>query len=331
MRLQLIFAALVMLAVPGVSRAVTITTNSFLPPGSTTTWVTNGDSYTITPAGATFMVGRWDNPGAILNQTGGSITFTGDWGPTGIGNVPGGWGIYNMSGSAIFNATNLNGASSAYTFSIQGFSGSALNMTNNAVANIGSLTLAANSGSPAKVVLAGNASLTVKKVGNVDNGYSVGAGSYFDFNIGSLATFTVSGSNQVYYQNLVTNGYIRINGVSQSDFSMFQVSGSTLSLNFRPTGVTAKNSPGGIFVTWVPLSPATGYNVYRSTTNDGSGYLLVGGIAGQSSTNYTDITAKYLTNYYYAVSATNSLGEGAKSVPSSVVMWLQPGLVISIH
>ena len=53
---------------------------------------------------------------------------------------------------------------------------------------------------------------------------------YVSFASGSTATLTVASESLSSYQTLVSGGYIRVNGVTQSDFSKFQVAGDTLSL-----------------------------------------------------------------------------------------------------
>jgi hypothetical protein len=55
-------------------------------------------------------------------------------------------------------------------------------------------------------------------------------------------------------------------------------------------------------LTWTatPDTYATGYGVYRSTT-DGSGYVRIAGVIGRTTTTYTDNTVSALTTYYYVV------------------------------
>jgi len=81
-----------------------------------------------------------------------------------------------------------------------------------------------------------------------------------------------------------------------------------------PTGVTAWStitSMGRITVSWNPVSEATGYKIYRSTSASGWGvYYYVG---STSSTAYTDTGLAAYTNYSYKVSAYNSYGESAQS------------------
>jgi len=207
---------------------------SFIPPGNTTTTVGAGQEYII-GTGQSFQVGMWQTQAAILNQTGGSITVTGSWGNFSIGSSDGPtWGEYNMSGNATFSATNLNGASGAYTFTITGYLGkSKLTMTDTATANIGSLTLKPYSGAAAKVVLSGSASLTVGVIGNAADGYGIGAGCYIDFVAKSLAKLTITGTHD--FTTLVTDGKIRIDG-ALADISQFVVVGNTLSLKQPPQG-----------------------------------------------------------------------------------------------
>jgi len=261
-------------AFPGAARAA-----SFVPPGSTITTVATGDAYTI-GSGEAFWVGRWNSAAAILNQTGGSITITGDWGNFGIGENPGGWGVYNMSGNATLSATTLNGANGAYSFSIQGYNGSKLTMTDNAVANIGSLTFGSYGGwGHVELSGTGNASLTVGKIGNNDNGYTFGSG-YITFASGSTATLTITGKGLADYEAHVAAGNIRIDGAT-TDISKFLLSGSTLSLapvvanptitatqndygTISPSGVTPLTSGGSQTYS---ITPAAGYHVATLTVD----------------------------------------------------------------
>lgn len=209
---------------------IVVNSGSFIPPRNTNTTVGVWDSYIISDS-QSFIVGNWNTGGAILNQTGGTITFTGTWvGRMGIGSSDGPtWGEYNMSGNAVFSATGLNGASSVYSYTITGYLGkSKLTMTDTATANIGSLTLKPFSGAAAKIELSGHASLTIGKIGNNTDGYIIGAGCYIDFVSGSQATLTITGTHD--FTNLVSAGSIRVDGIAQSNFSAFAVSGNTLSL-----------------------------------------------------------------------------------------------------
>lgn len=249
--------------------------------------------------------------GGTFAQQGGTINTIG---ATDIGWNSG--GVFNMSGTAVFTAesdVNLNRDSSGT---------STWSLTDSASVTLGG-ALNFNNGSTNRLLLSGAAAFTAATLGGLNS-----AGEYISFASGSAATLTLTGTHN--FTSLVTNGYIRADGAVVG-MSQFYVSGNTLSLLAPPTGVTAsKGSAGGIYVEWVASATANGYLVYRSTTNNGTGYGLIGGTSGQTATNYTDHTAQYLIHYYYAVSGTNSSGESVKSAPSSSVMLSNPGTMISI-
>jgi len=77
-----------------------------------------------------------------------------------------------------------------------------------------------------------------------------------------------------------------------------------------PIGLTA--SPQGIQIrlNWFSSDRATGYNVKRSTTSNGS-YTIIG--SSVTGTNYTDTTVTNGGTYYYAVTAVNAYGESSVS------------------
>jgi hypothetical protein len=60
------------------------------------------------------------------------------------------------------------------------------------------------------------------------------ANDYISFATGSTATLTVASKGLSDYQTLVSGGFIRVDGLTQSDFSKFQVAGHTLSLVPEP-------------------------------------------------------------------------------------------------
>jgi len=94
-----------------------------------------------------------------------------------------------------------------------------------------------------------------------------------------------------------------------------------------PTGLKAISGPatGSVRLDWTAVSNATGYNVKRSLTN--SGYVTIGATA---LTSYNDFTVRFLTNYYYVVSSTNSLIESTNSAAVFIKLPV-PGTVITIH
>jgi hypothetical protein len=92
-----------------------------------------------------------------------------------------------------------------------------------------------------------------------------------------------------------------------------------------PTGLTATLVSAQVVLTWnVPSldggSAITGYNLYRSTSLNGT-YEL---IASPTGSNYTDTNVSDGQTYWYKVGASNANGEGAQSAAVSVDV-PQPG------
>jgi glucuronoarabinoxylan endo-1,4-beta-xylanase len=86
-------------------------------------------------------------------------------------------------------------------------------------------------------------------------------------------------------------------------------------LPLAPTGLSGVAENGQAALTWLASSNAASYNVKRSTTNGGP-YDLV---ANVTTTNHTDTGLTNGIAYYYVVSALNPAGEGANSVPATVI------------
>src|SRR5690606_2815720 len=97
-----------------------------------------------------------------------------------------------------------------------------------------------------------------------------------------------------------------------------------------PTGVSASsNLSDKITVTWSAASGATGYDVYRNTTNNsGSATKLNGSVV--AALTYNDATAVAGTTYSYWIKAKNSTGDSAFSASASGVR-LQPGQGIDLR
>jgi hypothetical protein len=92
-----------------------------------------------------------------------------------------------------------------------------------------------------------------------------------------------------------------------------------------PTGVAAARGTCTILtatsvnVTWVQSASsfASGYDILRSTTN-GSGYALVGTVAGRATTSFVDTTVTFSTTYYYVVRASRNAWRSVNSNQASV-------------
>jgi fibronectin type 3 domain-containing protein len=88
-----------------------------------------------------------------------------------------------------------------------------------------------------------------------------------------------------------------------------------------PTGVAATATTSGIRVTWSPPtsdggSPITVYNIYRSTRSGAEKYYAT--VSG-TTLHYDDSSVRANKQYYYKVSAVNSVGEGPLSIEVSAV------------
>ncbi len=121
----------------------------------------------------------------------------------------------------------------------------------------------------------------------------------------------VTGTN--YTDNVaggVTYYYVvsAVNAGGESPNSLEVSATPTLAAPAAPTGLVANASDGQVSLSWAASVAATGYNIKRSTS---SGAEVT--IASAGTTSFTDLNAANGTTYYYVVSATNSVGEGANS------------------
>jgi fibronectin type 3 domain-containing protein len=129
----------------------------------------------------------------------------------------------------------------------------------------------------------------------------------------------ITGATNPYTQTLQTNGvtyYYVVTAVNNNGESAAstQVSATPTAPPSAPTGVTATPASGQATISWSPVSGATSYHIYWSTTT---------GVTPAHGTQITVLTSPYtqtlLTNgttYYYVVTAVNGNGE---SLPSNQV------------
>lgn len=82
-----------------------------------------------------------------------------------------------------------------------------------------------------------------------------------------------------------------------------------------PTGLAAVPGGNNAVLTWSPASPATGFNVKRSTTNGGPYVIIANNVAAPP---WLDGSLTAGTTYYYVVSAINAGGESPNSLQASV-------------
>ena len=98
-----------------------------------------------------------------------------------------------------------------------------------------------------------------------------------------------------------------------------------------PVGVTAAAGNTSVALSWsasTGSSPIT-YNVYRGTSSGGEGSTSVA--TGISSPTYTDSGLTNGTQYYYQVSATNSVGTSAHSAEVSATPTGSTGALVQIN
>jgi alpha-tubulin suppressor-like RCC1 family protein len=130
----------------------------------------------------------------------------------------------------------------------------------------------------------------------------------------------ITGAASPYLQTGLTNGttyyYVvtAMNANGESTTSP-QVSAQPMAaLPPAPTGVAATPGNAQVTISWSPVSGATTYNIYWSTTSG----------VGTAGTKISGATSPYLqtglsngTAYFYVVTALNSAGESAASVQAS--------------
>jgi|GEM_PF-6521835 len=88
-----------------------------------------------------------------------------------------------------------------------------------------------------------------------------------------------------------------------------------------PTGLVGFPANGGATLTWNSVSNATGYNVWRSTTNGGPYSLVASGLL---SPNFSDAGLLNGTNYYYVVTALFGLSQSGNSAQVVVTPAIPP-------
>ncbi len=123
-------------------------------------------------------------------------------------------------------------------------------------------------------------------------------------------------SDSTTYYYIVT----AVNSVGESAASV-QVATTTLTTvptptaPAAPTGVSATGGTNQATISWSPVSGATSYNLYRSTTS---------GVTTSTGSKIAAVTSPYVntglsagTTYYYIVTAVNSVGESVASVQAS--------------
>lgn len=123
-----------------------------------------------------------------------------------------------------------------------------------------------------------------------------------------------------YADNAVTNGttyyYVvtATNQFGESGYSNEVSATPTTGPPAPPNNLTASGGNAVVSLSWNASFNASGYNIYRSTTNGGPYSSLTTGVTG---TSYNDASVTNGTTYYYVLTATNSYGESGYSNQAS--------------
>ncbi len=156
------------------------------------------------------------------------------------------------------------------------------------------------------------------------SGWPTGAGGTFSTNpASSTSTLNVTTSSTT-----PTGSYpITISGTNGSTTHTASVTlvvaSSTAGVPSTPQNLVARAGPGkGVNLSWSPPtsdggSAITAYRVYRGPTSDTATMSLIATLG--NVTSYKDTSTVKRSTYWYAVSAVNSIGEGALSTSAGPV------------
>jgi subtilisin family serine protease len=115
----------------------------------------------------------------------------------------------------------------------------------------------------------------------------------------------------------------------------YTITGGRLDLNsaiqscVAPPGapvLTALGGDGSVTLSWSGASGALSFNIKRSISAGGPYSIVATGVKGKT---YTDTTVVNDTTYYYVVSGSNTLGEGASSNEATATPKVAADLVVS--
>ena len=256
-----------------------------------TTWTSTSGSY-----GNGFLtVTEWGQilNGAVLNQTGGTIDLSNS--QYGMIIAQTSLGTYSMSGNAIYLSDHvLLGNNASGTWTLTDTASVTISPANGQLGdlNFGRASEAADAGKSRYLLLSGAASFTVTRLvfGKTDD-------DYISFATGSTATFTAGNMVLADYQALVAAGNIRVDGLQQTDFSKFQVTGTG--------GHTLSLGSGGTS----PYASWAGSNAFDSLNSEGVAYgmaWLLGATSNSSPSigllpTVTGVSGGFLTVHFTRV------------------------------
>ncbi len=250
----------------------------------------NGASFSVT--GNTVVLGGISIPN-LISVDGKTILFT----------VPSQVSL----GSQQISVGNVNGTSSA----------SSLTIVSSTVTSV----------PPKPVVTATTGSACGGQI-SVSWSTSTSATSYniYSSNSSSASTFRLvkSNSTSTSYSDLASPGatvYYKVSGVNAVGESVVSAVDSAkasavctlpaiTAAPAKPVVTTSSVCGGNVNVAWTAVTGATSYNVYRSTATNVAATLAKSAVVGTST---VDKPGSLLGNFYYYISAVNSVGESARS------------------
>ncbi|MGN0529181.1 MAG: leucine-rich repeat protein [Eubacterium sp.] len=133
--------------------------------------------------------------------------------------------------------------------------------------------------------------------------------------ISNNTVYTITGlkPQTKYYVRVKT--YKTVNGVKK--YSSYSKSLTALTRLKYPKNINVINSSStSLKISWDKVSGAKGYEIYRSTSKNGT-YKKIKTISKGTTTSYTDKNLKTLTTYYYRIVALSSKDKKANSIKSS--------------
>ncbi len=107
-----------------------------------------------------------------------------------------------------------------------------------------------------------------------------------------------------------------VNSIGESNESA-EVTATPVPIPAKPTGASATPGDGQATITWTPVTDATSYNIYYSTTSP---------VTKASGIKIENVTSPYVvtpltngTEYFFVVTALNAAGEGVESSEKSAI------------
>jgi glucose/arabinose dehydrogenase len=162
----------------------------------------------------------------------------------------------------------------------------------------------------------------VVRAGNVFTAYYSANGTTFT-QLGTPQTIAMG--NPIYVGMAVTS---HVNGtLATAKFDNVTIKTPTPTPPGAPAGLTASAGNAQVSLAWTATSGATSYTVKRSRSAGGPYTDFVK--PGLSTTSFIDTGLANGTTYFYVVSASNAVGEGANSAEKSATPVVPPSAAIS--